>query len=524
MRTLLLLGLGSLAAAATAEPEPLPLPAPSRIELYLDGARLVETVAVPAGRTRILLPAEAGTLLAVEDADTWVEEQRTEGVTPPPLPPTLVTLTTRLQDLVQRQERLSQDQDTCQRLEEDLITRLGQRGLGQRWEISAWQSSLDGILALQGTLTARAVALQMDRHAFQEQVAHDAAPGLTYAQVLGGQALSGAMPIADPARFAARCWEAATARTRQTRILVITRAQAGPVAIVSERNDLQWTPQARLLVGHGVATLVRQATILFPAGFVLAGTRARMIGGTRAQALAGKQAQPRWIAAGNAPQSDHRSVQETDEAATWDQPVQATASREQTWELPSLVLSGPSDHEGFAVVELQQTVVPIVADEWILAPAIEPVLVRRLSVRIDDHPLAQGDLEVVVDGTVLGHDPLREQPAGTVLQLAAGEDQRVFVAGQKEWEVDPDRPPNHKRAGITYRIRNLSHEAIRCTGYLTHPVSAAKEVTVTIDPATTPGWTEPQPGILRWELTIPPGTQLPLQVGWVLDAAGKIRL
>jgi hypothetical protein len=152
------------------------------------------------------------------------------------------------------------------------------------------------------------------------------------------------------------------------------------------------------------------------------------------------------------------------------------------------------------------------------------VPVRRLSVRLDARPLAAGLLELVVDGGVLGRRELPSTPAGSVLALAAGEDQRVFLAETRRWEEDPNRPVNRKREGGDYRLRNLSADSVRFACYLTRPVSAAKGVTVSVDPATTAGWKEAQPGILRWELTLKPGAEFELRSGWVIEAEGRIKL
>ncbi len=516
--------LGGPASAASVEPAALTLPAPRSIELYLDGARLLQSVDVPAGRSRISLPPSAGTLIGVQGADTWVEEQRIESVDAPPAPPELMALTTLLASLLQRQELVDQDQDTCQRLAGELTARLNQRGLGQKWEIEAWQAALDGLLTMQGALNTQTLALAQERKAFQERSEHEALPGLTFAQVLGEDTLLGKNDLTDPADVARRLWEAATTRSSHARVLMVSRAQAGPVTVVSERVDLSWVPQSRLLVSRGRATFVRQAAIHVPAGMSLPAVAARMVGGPRAQTLAGARVLPRWVAAGNAPVADRRTVTVTEHAADWDQPAEPVASREQTWDLAALTLRAPAEHDAEAIAELQKNAVPVLADEWVLAPDIAPVLVRRLSVRMDAHPLVAGMLELVVDGTVLGREQLAATAPGSLLQLAGGEDQRVFVAETKPWEEDPNRPANHKRSGSTYRVRNLSHDPVRFTCYLTRPVSAAKEVTVAVDPATQPGWTEAQAGMLRWELTLPPGQELNLKLGWAIDAAGKIRL
>ena len=152
------------------------------------------------------------------------------------------------------------------------------------------------------------------------------------------------------------------------------------------------------------------------------------------------------------------------------------------------------------------------------------MLVRRLSVRLDAQPLAAGTLELVVDGTVLGRRNLPATPSGALIHLAAGEDQRVFLAETKRWDEDPNRPVNRKREGGDYRLRNLSADKVSFACYLARPVSAAKGVTITTDPATTAGWKPAQPGILRWELTLKPGEELTVHNGWTVEAEGRIRL
>jgi len=176
------------------------------------------------------------------------------------------------------------------------------------------------------------------------------------------------------------------------------------------------------------------------------------------------------------------------------------------------------------MAEVQKGAVELTADEWVLAPDLAPVLVRRLSLRLDAQPLAAGTLELVVDGTVLGRRSLPATAPGSLIHLAAGEDQRVFLAESKRWEDDPNRPVNRKREGGDYRVRNLSADTVSFACYLTRPVSAAKGVSITTDAVTTAGWKQAQPGILRWSLTLKPGEQTILSNGWVIEAEGKIRL
>jgi hypothetical protein len=511
-------------AGVAAEPVLVPLPAPARIELYLDGLRLDHAVPVGPGRTRIPLPATEGSLIGVDGADAWVVESRLDRAEPPPAPPLLRELAAGLADLVRSERLVAAQEEAATRIAAELGQRIGQRAVDHAGETAAWQDALDGLIALRARIDASRQELLASRRVLRERAAAEAAPGLTFAAVLGLDLSEQGLDFADGEPAAIRAWRAALASSALTRTLIIERALPGTVTVVTERSDAHWTPRARLLVAKGAATLVRQAVIQVPAGLVLAALPARLVGGTRAQPLIGAALVPRVVTAGSAPVAERRSVTTTSRAAGWSIAGNTVAAREQSWELKSLALSAPGERAAEVMAELQKGQVTLIADEWVLAPELAPLLVRRLSVRLDAQPLAAGMLELVVDGGVLGRRELPSTAAGTVLQLAAGEDQRVFLAEAKHWDEDPNRPVNRKRDGGDYRFRNLSGDTVRFACYLTRPVSAAKGVAVTIDPATTPGWQEAQAGIVRWELSLKPGEELLLRNGWVIEAEGKIRL
>jgi hypothetical protein len=519
--TLLLLAMGGGFAADSAT---VVLTPPARLELYRDGARFVHQVVVPAGRTHIALTVLQGDLVQVDGADAWLVEQRIDRAAQPPMPPSLVELATTVAALDHEERVIIGQEETVARLAYELEQRIGQRAVGHSSETDAWQEALDGMVALRTEVMLRRLKLLTAKRAVRERANQEALPGLTYGAVLGMDSSDPAPDLSDPQLGAERAWRNATASSTRTRTLVVERAAAGPISVVTERTDVQWTPRARLLISKGAGRLVRQASVRVPAGLSLAAVPARLIGGTRSQPLAGSTLEPRVVLADSAPTAERRSVTTTRRAAGWAASGGAIAAREQTWELPALTLSAGPDQEAEVLAELQNSVVELTADEWVLAPELSPVLVRRLSVRLDARPLAAGMLELVVDGAVLGRRELPETGAGAILPLAAGEDQRVFLAATKPWDEDPNRPVNRKREGSEYRLRNLSADAVTFACYLSHPVSAAKGVTVTVDPTTTAGWKEAQPGILRWELTLKPGEELPLKSGWVIEAEGKIKL
>lgn len=497
---------------------------PTRLELYRDGGRFIHHLAVPAGRTQITLSAVHGQLLQVDGADAWVVEQRIDRAAQEPMPPLLTELAIALADLEREERVIIGQEETVVRLTHELEQRIGQRAIGPGNETGAWQEALDGMVALRTEVMLRRLKWLAAKRALRERANQDALPGLTFGDVLGIDSSEPTPDLSDPQSGAERAWRNATASSTRSRTLVIERAAAGPISVITERTDVRWTPRARLLITKGAGRLVRQASISVPPGLVLGALPARLIGGARSQPLAGAALEQRVVAADTAPTAERRSVTTTSRAAGWAGSAAAIATREQTWELPALTLSAGPDLAAEVVAELQNSVVELTADEWVLAPGLSPVLVRRLSVRLDARPLAAGSLELVVDGAVLGRRDLPDTGAGTILPLAAGEDQRVFLAATKPWAEDPNRPVNRKRDGGDYRLRNLSNDQVTFACYLTRPVSAAKGVTVTVDPATTAGWKETQPGILRWELTLKPGEEFPLTAGWVIEAEGKIKL
>lgn len=518
---LLVLTMGSGFAA---EPAVVAMTPPARLELYRDGGRFIHQVQVPAGRTHIALLPLHGDLVQVDGADAWLLEQRIDRAAQPPLPPLLVELAGAIADLEREERVISGQEETVARLAYELEQRIGQRAVRQSDETIAWQEALDGMVALRTEVMLRRLKWMTAKRTLRERANQEAIPGLTYGEVLGLESSEPTPDFSDPQRGAERAWRNATASSTRTRTLVIERKEAGPINVVTELTDVRWTPRARLLITKGSGRLVRQASVTVPPGLSLGALPARLIGGARTQPLVGSSLEPRVVLADSAPTAERRSVTTTRRAAGWAASGGAIATREQTWELPALTLSAGPDQEGEVLAELQNSVVELTADEWVLAPELSPVLVRRLSVRLDARPLAAGMLELVVDGAVLGRRDLPETGAGAILPLAAGEDQRVFLALTTPWEEDPNRPVNRKREGSEYRLRNLSADPVTFACYLCRPVSAAKGVAVTVDPSTTAGWKETQPGILRWELTLKPGQEFPLVAGWVIEAEGKIRL
>jgi len=312
MKTFLLV---LLAAGVCAGDATVGLPAPDRLELYLDGVRLAHSLNVPAGRSRIALPPTVGTLVQIDGADAWVVENRIDSAEAPAMPPLLVELATARAALERADGILAGQEEAAERIAAELALRLGERGVVPGDETKAWQAALDGMLALRATVSTSRLAQLAAWRELRDRAAAEAAPGITYAAALGLDAGAPASDLGDPAANARRSWSIAVERAALSRTLVVERAKAGKVVVVTEREDVRWEPRARLIVAKGAATLVRQAAVQVPAGLVLPALPARLVGGTRAQPLAGATLVPRVVVAGDAPVAELRSVTTTSRAA-----------------------------------------------------------------------------------------------------------------------------------------------------------------------------------------------------------------
>jgi len=498
---------------------------PQRLDLYQDGGRLLHRIDLPAGATRFALPMDLGTVVQVDGADAWHEEQRRDSVAVMPLPAALAPLLDEANRLTARHEALAERDAIATRLGEDIRTRLPLRALDAAPDAATWQASIDALATLRREMADERLALDEAFRDLCERADATRVGDLALGQVLALDTLASTTRPRTLAQLTRR-WQGLTEGVADTRALVLERRVAGPVSVLIERRDLGWQPQARLLVAGGKATLVRQARITAPDTLRLPAIAARLIAGGRSQPLTGIAVQPRRVEPGSAQVADRRSVQITRRPADWqeqdaDEPLADAGERVQSWPLAGFTLDGTP---GMQVVELQSGPIELVADEWLLAPELRPVLARRLSVRLDARPLLAGPLDLVVDGSVLGRQSIGTIAQASVLTLSGGEDQRIFVTARKSWDEDPNRPPNRKREGEQFTLRNLGDAALRFTCYLTVPVSAAAELTRTVDPQTTAGWAETHPGILRWTIELKAGEERVLERGWIVEAAGQVRL
>lgn len=493
---------------------------PVRVEIALDGARLAFPVELPAGGGDVVLPRGAGLPVRIEGAEAWHLHEGTGRRSAPPLPEPASPLLAELTDL---QLRLASHADRLAAADAAATAMLGHVAAAGA-QPAAWQEPLDALLAERERLHGEAPILASAYAALHARATAIASEAIDLASVLALPVPGQEADLAAPPTLAelGRRWEAAAESTGERRVLHLARRAAGTATVVFERRDVSWRPAARVAVAGRTAELIRQAVITCPSDLVLPAVPVRFEAAGLQRDLEGPALTARVVDAQSAPVSTHRSVRTVVRADGWGAaPAPAgAAALEESWELARLAIDGAA---GEARVELDRGPLAIEADEWLLAPELASTLRRRLALRLERRPFLGGDLELVVDGLAAAAQELPAEPAGGLLQLCAGSDERIFVAATEPVQDDPDRPANRRRGGAARRVRNLSGETVRFACYLTRPVSEAAAISVALD-GSTPGWAEPRPGVLRWDLELKPGEERVLTAAWVLEAAAGIRL
>lgn len=544
-----------LALMATANAADLPTPA---VELHPDGARLTWTIAAPAGDTVFdLAPGDERLPLTVTGATAW---QLITIPTPDAvIPADAEALRTARNALQQRAAVLAAQQVVLAAAEQRLRTRLPRAAGDTTVDTSTWQAALDALLNQQAILAATELTLASERAALRRQAGELAeALAIERSGPLTADDLAGAWRDLAPRAHGPR------------RQLALTCAHASAVVISATRDDVWWKPSATLRLSGAPATavLTRSADLVKPADLALGAVRVHALGSPLHPQLTGPQVPHIAVRAENVSAALRRQMTTGQRSVSWTSvgvsasariaPARAAEGREDAEALesskaadiapvrvlaiepPTPDTSAPASEASFAhgvdldlgtvtlaagsaglSLTIDRAALTIVADEWALFPEDNPVAMRRVSVRIGAQPLLAGMLSVIADA------PPRQArvsaiAAGSVLTLCAAIDETLCLSSTSPWDVDPaGNTSRFRRSGTDHWLLNTGAGPRTVVVYRTMPVSTSDELTVTRDAASTPGETVIAPGLLRWTVTLPPGTPQRVGLGWVMQASGS---
>ncbi|MDA3961074.1 MAG: hypothetical protein PF961_09805 [Planctomycetota bacterium] len=484
------------------------LGAPSSLTLYLDGARMRYALELDAGRHVVRLGDNFGNLVAVTGSSRWHEVSRQHSADLPGVPALLMALAAEAQELQRREELLQARGEISQRLELRLHESLGRAAQRPDPLSESWVTSLDHLLTGRAAIDVEREDLERARMDLRARAVEVEVAGHTLDRVLalpGGDSLA-AMDF-SPEQVAQR-WRRALAAVVSERLVVVDLAEPGVVTLIGDRDDLHWQPRARLVVGQGAARLVRQALVTKPADYALPAVPCRLVSGSRHQVLAAPTVPLVSLGAEDVSQDAARTVSQDWRSVAWDGSGTSDAADEEReagrtiqWDSRLSLEAGREQ----VLHELQAGPLAVLADEWIFTENTERTARRRIGLRLDEHPLLPGMLEIVVDGMVIGQQEVGFRVPGASLQLLAGEDQRLFREGMQRWPADPSLGSNERVQGSTWTLRNLGTEDLTVMVYRTLALSVNDELQVQVAAVSTAGGEEVQPGVYRWAVTIPAG-------------------
>lgn len=546
MRPLILLVPALLAA--------LELPTPS-LELHPDGARVAWTLTLPAGHHQVDLPAWCGKALTVSGASSW-SYQEEPGV-PAPFPEAVAALLGERNRLVASaagQAAALAAFATAEQRWRDAVTLRASAGEA---DTATWQAGLEALISERTRLDAEGLRLEAARRALTGRAF---AAGGTVA--VGALGLEGSDPLT--ATTLANAWSRSVGAGGPRAHLDLQLAAAGTVRLEEQRRDCRWIAECDLRLGAaGSAVLVRRAVVKKPAVFAPGRITVIASAAPLSPQLAAPQPPEVWLLARPVADALRKLVSSGNRQVTWeDVPAASTmmarsapggdaatadiagmeirgragssvseqprdvevstvevAPSSVVFDLGSLDLASGTDR---LVAALGETTLAISADEWAFFPEDRPTALRRVTVKLDGRPLLPGRIRVASAGQLPVEGTVPWIPGGGSLTVCAGIDERLVVTTNSAWEVWPGtNTKQRRREGRDTWLINASPRPVTVAVYRTMPVSTVEEVVVEPDPGTTPGGKAVIPGLLRWEILLPPGMPTRIGVGWTLRAGGS---
>jgi hypothetical protein len=525
LAALVVAGLGGLAAAD--------LGPPTRITIHPDGASLAWVVSVPDGGIEVDLPAAPAGAITVDGATWSISETRLPAPAPPPALIALIAERNRLdesREVLDDEERLEQQSD------ERLLNRLP--GVDPASATASWVPAIDAAITRRSGLQQRRLAWDAAQRELIQR-AEAIAPGGASALHLGmnGQITEAAL---------AGAWSGA-ASPAPVRRLRLDHATGRTATIRLGTDELRWTPSAVLAVADGTTSLTRRATLTKPMAIDLPPVETDLVATNRSEPLRGPEERPVDIAADPIASISRRLVSVTSSRAPSVERPRVTASATprpaadipvigaapeppatagdlspERWQVGVMALTRGQSR---MVVDLPAEALTLADDRWELAPLRAPIAQRHAIVTLAGRGLQPGPLTIVLDGRVTGSGWFQGAAPGTAIDLCLEEDTGIFVEPGVVWQPgEGDRTPTRHKEGWTWRIHHLGTVRRQVRFLASTAVSRLREVSITLLPDTSPGSSEPSPGMRAWDLDLAPGASTAIGIGWTITTSGGFTL
>ncbi len=518
-------GLTATMAAADLGP-------PRNLTIHPDGAILTWNLDIPAAGLVVSLPATPAGSIAVEGAAWSIAEERDPA---PPAPAGLLALLDERNRLDDARAALAVADELASRNELRLTSRLP--GFDPALNPAGWLAAIDAAVASRAARETKRNAwgsAQGDLVRRAEAVARGGSAALL---------LSTQGPVS--ASDMASAW-AGAATPAPVRRLHLDRQDGGRVMIRLSTNELRWTPAAAVIIKDGKANLIRRAVMTKPLALSLPAITCEAVATNRTEPLRGPEERPIRLAAdtiankrvvtitsgkaAGASRAELVTVAAMSEATgvrTTSLPkslpvAPASDLAPERWSLGTIAL--PREQERL-IIDLPAESLTIAEDRWELAPLRAPIAQRHATIPLSARGLQPGPLTIVVDGRLTGSGWFQGAAPGTTIDLCLEEDPGIFVEPGLAWKPgEGDRTTTRHKEGWTWNIHHLGTQRRTVFFLASSAISRLGEVTVTILADTSPGSSEPSPGLRAWGLDLSPGASTAIGLGWVVTSSDGFKL
>lgn len=145
----------------------------------------------------------------------------------------------------------------------------------------------------------------------------------------------------------------------------------------------------------------------------------------------------------------------------------------------------------------------------VATPKLSPYVFRVARFKVPTaHPLPEGELNVSVDGVVIGRQRSPYRSAGEPVELSLGLDERLLVTREplKRTDEEGGLLDDEQTLSRSYQLtlKSFAEEALKVELLENVPISERRDIKVALDPKTSKGYTlDGETGFLSWQVKLP---------------------